>query len=56
MSNVHEEYEDETGESAGKDPVRSHLRKVEQGKQTASPTGCGVRDLETRNGFYQSGH
>jgi hypothetical protein len=55
MSNVHEEYEDETGESAGKDPVRSHLRKVEQENKLLRQQAAEFETLKREMAFTKAG-
>ena len=55
MSNVHEEYEDETGESAGKDPVRSHLRKVEHENKLLRQQAAEFETLKREMAFTKAG-
>ena len=55
MSNVHEEYEDETGETAGKDPVRSHLRKVEQENKLLRQQAAEFETLKREMAFTKAG-
>lgn len=55
MSNVNEEYEDETGETAGKDPVRSHLRKVEQENKLLRQQAAELEHLKREMAFTKAG-
>lgn len=55
MSNVHEEYEDETGETAGKDPVRSHLKKVEQENKLLRQQAAEFETLKREMAFTKAG-
>lgn len=55
MSNVNEEYEDETGETAVKDPVRTHLKKVEQENKLLRQQAAEFEALKREMAFTKAG-
>jgi hypothetical protein len=55
MSDVNDEFDDETSETVTKDPVRAHLRKVEQENKLLRQQAQEFESLKRKMAFAEAG-
>ena len=55
MSDVIDEFEDETSETVSKDPVRAHLKKVEQENKVLRQQAQELETLKRKMAFAEAG-
>lgn len=55
MSDVNDEFDDETSETVTKDPVRAHLRKVQQENKLLRQQALELETLKKKMAFVEAG-